>query len=254
MTPLVLVMTTNVYPGDLVKISIQNDPTKHSEGKVSRILSDGSGEEVIVVLKNGDRGNVISVINSVEVIKERIMLETQYSENKLNCLEEVMKTEVIPKTVQSFLNAEGGYLYVGIADTGELHERLVGLADDFKSINEPNLPMDEICDVLVRKIRDSLGLYLTSEVEISPLLEFNFRDIEGTQILEIKIEKSPAPFFFRHLTKQKKPKQFELYFNNKPAGQHRILDDFYIRIGNAKKSLDTHQEFYEYIKSRFANL
>lgn len=182
------------------------------------------------------------------------MTENQHSENKLNCLEEVMKTEVIPQTIQSFFNSEGGYLYVGVADTGKLQERLVGLANDFELIAKTGLSVDKMCDMLEKKIRDSLRSHLASEAEIDPLLEFNFRYIEGVQILEIRIKQSPAPCFFRHLTKNKKPKQFELYFNNKSIGSNRTLDDFYVRRGNGKSLLETHQAFYEYAKKRFVNL
>ena len=67
---------------------------------------------------------VVQVINSIEIIKNRIMREDQYTENKSRFGEDIMRHNVIPKTIQSFLNSEGGYLYIGIGDTGEIKRKI----------------------------------------------------------------------------------------------------------------------------------
>ena len=102
---------------------------------VYKVLSEKDDPKgVIVILENGKKGHVIQIVNSAEIIKRRILSENQYSENKEVFGAPVMKTKVIPQTIQSFLNSEGGYLYIGIKDTGTLEERLVGLTFDRETI------------------------------------------------------------------------------------------------------------------------
>ena len=71
-----------VQVNDHVKISLQSNPTKFSDGKIFKILSDVDLTKIRVLLTNGDTGTVVNVINSEEIIKKRIMTETQYTENK----------------------------------------------------------------------------------------------------------------------------------------------------------------------------
>lgn len=247
-------MTENacgIHLGDRVKIATWTNPARHSEGSIYKIVS--SDDLPVVILKNGDKGRVIHIINSENAIKERIMSEDQYTENKENFGEDVMCSNVIPHTVQSFLNSEGGYLYIGVKDTGGLKERLVGLDYDFDLIRgSENIANDKLCDVMGRRIMSSLGRYLESEANLGPLVQIKFVHVCGVQITEIKIGKSPKPWFYRHISKSNKPQQFELHFNNKVIGQ-RILDDFYIREGGGKKLLQTHNEFYTYAKDHFIN-
>lgn len=244
----------DIHIGDMVKIALLRKPTEHVQGKIFKIIPT-EGDEKIVVLQDGNKGKVMDVINSLEVIKDRIMTENQHTENKENFSEDVMKTKSIPYAIQSFLNSDGGYLYIGVKDTGTLKERLVGLEYDFESINKDSeqLVNDKLCDKLEARIRDSLEKYLISNTQIGQLLEFNFRDIEGVQILEIAVKKSTKPVYYQHLAKtDKKPKKFQIYYNNSIVTE-RSIDDFYIRSGNRKKLLETHQEFYEYAHRRFEN-
>lgn len=249
-------MTKNfiVHQGDHVRISLRKDPSQHSEGEVLRIQSDKDPSKITVVLQNGDSGTVIDVINSLEIIKKRILAEGQYTENKENFGERVMRTDVIPKTVQSFLNSEGGYLYIGIRDVGDIHDRLVGLDYDFELLKSKteNPSIDKLCDMLETQIMDTLAKYLTSDAALGTLLKINFPKIQDMLIVEIIINKSPHPWFFRNLTKSNKDRKFEIQTDN--GREERTLDDFYIRRGNSKKRLDTLKEFYDYAKGRFVKL
>ena len=243
---------SNVHKSDNVEISLLTNPNRQSSGKVIRVLSSNSSE-TIVVLENGDKGKVVQIINSIDTIKERIMTESQYTENKENFGTLHMCDKVIPQTVQSFLNSEGGYLYIGIKDTGNLDERLVGLDVDFELISgSETMTNDKLCDKLSIKITDYLKKYITSCVPIGPLVELNFVHINNIQILEITIKKSPNPWFYQHLTKHNKPKQFELIFQNESFGK-RCLDDFYIRSGAGKKPLQTSKEISDYLYQHFIN-
>ena len=243
-----------VQVNDHVKISLQSNPTKFSDGKIFKILSDVDLTKIRVLLTNGDTGTVVNVINSEEIIKKRIMTETQYTENKDRFNIDVMRNKVIPKTVQSFLNSDGGYLYIGVKDTGNLKERLVGLSYDFDHINSDShtLSNEKLCDKLEIMIMDTLEKYLISDMQLGSLIKINFINILNIQIIEIAIKKSSQPWFFRNISKNKEIK-FELCINEKTIGQ-RYMDDFYIRRGGSKKLLETHKEFYDYAKNRFINI
>lgn len=246
---------SGVHKGDHVEITLA-DPKKHSEGKIIKILKNTDPNNVQVILENGDLGTVMRIINSEEDIKERIMHENQYTENKEGFVEDVMRNNVIPKTVQSFLNSVGGYLYIGIRDQGSLKERCVGLKHDF-DVMRKNIKMthdemtdDKLCDKLELDIMYTLNKHLRSDVDIGPLVKINFVIICNAQIVEIVIKQSPSPWFYKHITKKGKSKQYEIHYENEPITK-RILDDFYIRRGNGKVLLQTHHEVHDYIKSHY---
>ncbi|MDI1495634.1 MAG: hypothetical protein K8823_942 [Cenarchaeum symbiont of Oopsacas minuta] len=248
-------MDTNfdVHVGDYVKISLRNDPTMYSKGEVFKKTSEKDSANISVVLKNGAAGTVIQVINSIEIIKKRIMREDQYTENKSRFGEDVMRHNVIPKTVQSFLNSEGGYLYIGIRDTGELKERLIGLDYDFNRIDHSTkkLSNDKLCDKLGINIMDSLEKYLKSNISLGPLIKIIFREIFNIQFIEIIIKKSPQPWFFKNMRNGKEV-LFDIHRNDGTVDKRR-LDEFYIRSGGSKKRLETHEEFHNYFIGRFTN-
>ena len=241
--------TSGVCLGDYVKISILPDPSQHVEGTVCCILSH---KDSLVRLVSGDTGYVQDVFRSEEVAKKRIMFENQYTENKKNFSPDVMHDEVIPKTVQSFLNSQGGYLYIGVQDDGDLNERLVGLDYDFSMINDSaNLPNDKLCDILERKIMATLDKYLESDASLGPLVQVGFIRVCGVQIAEIRIRKSPEPWFYKNLAKSCRPKVFEHKSRDGTMTQRRV-DDFYIRFGGSKKLLETHSQVCQYIRNNFS--
>ena len=187
---------SDVHVGDEVEITLSSNPTKRSEGVVARVFPDSGRDKITVLLKNGDKGHLISVKNSEEMVKKRIMRENQHAENKECFYEDVMRGEVIPQTVQSFLNSEGGYLYVGVRDTGTLKERLVGLGRDFEQISgHEDMANDKLCDMLERKMMAALDKRLESDTALGPLVEIRFVHVSNTQIAEIKITRSTKPWF-----------------------------------------------------------
>lgn len=235
------------HVNDYVKISLHRDPSQHSEGTVYSIVSNKDPSKTSVVLKNGDSGIVIQVIDSEQAREERIMAEDQHSENKANFYERVMRDEVIPKTVQSFLNSEGGYLYIGVADIGSLKERLVGLNEDF-AIIDPNNSMtnDRRCDKLKRDIMTSLTNHLKSDESIGSSVTIKPVNVRGVQIIEMSIQKSPKPWFYTYKEKM----QFQIY-EGKEHVTNMMIDEFYIRSGGGKVRLETHKDVYDYIKNQF---
>ena len=217
-------------------------------GTVCHILSH---KDLLVRLVSGDVGYVTNIPVDPANIQERIMCENQYAENKKNFSPTIMREDVIPKTVQSFLNSQGGYLYIGVQDNGDLNERLVGLDYDFNMIKDSaNLPNDKLCDILERSIMSTLDKHLESDVSLRPLVQVGFIRVHGVQIAEIRIRKSPEPWFYKNLTKNGKAKVFE-HKSNDGAVMQRRMDDFYIRFGGSKKLLETHRKVCQYVRNNF---
>lgn len=237
---------SDVCIDDYVEIRVEVDET--SKGTVCAILTQGDRPRVRLV--NGDAGYVVRIIKSQDEILRRIMTENQYTENKEIFGEGVMRSEAIPQAVQAFLNSEGGHLYIGVTDTGGLDKRLVGLDRDFEMIQSENRSNDHLCDLLKMEIVDALNKHLSSEVSIGSFVDIEIVRVRNTQIVEIKIRRSPEPWFYHHNSKSGKPVWFQLKAPGKPI-QQRVLDDFYIRLGNKKKMLHTHEEFYRYAKTHF---
>lgn len=238
----------DVCLGDYVKIMCCDGSGRNEVGTVCHILSH---KDALVRLAGGDTGHVQNIIRSEDVAKKRIMYENQYTENKENFSQTVMRENVIPKTVQSFLNSQGGYLYIGIRDVGDLNERLVGVDYDFSMLKESaDLPNDKLCDILTRNIMAALDKYLESDASLGPLIQVRFIRICGVQIVEIRIRKSPKPWFYKNLAKNGKEKVFEIKSQDGVVAQRR-MDDFYIRVGESKKLLETHKQVYQYIRNNF---
>ncbi len=206
--------------GLLVRIYVSDKIQLESKGVVYEILSKCDDHKgIIVLLDNGDSGHVVEIFpsSSVEIMIERIMdTESHVSENKLNFYEPVMMNKVIPLTVQSFLNSDGGYLYIGIFDPGvTVNEKIVGLKEDRDMVREKLIklkkiePEQELSDTefkdkLVSDMEQILGKFIVSDTPLGPLLDFKFPTINGVMILELNIKRSSMPFFYKHKDKKSK--------------------------------------------------
>ena len=116
------------------------------------------------------------------------------------------------KTIAGFLNAKGGTLLVGVADSGEV----LGLAAD----GFPN--EDKMGLHLVNLVRERIG-----EVFL-PYVHQHFEDMEGVRVLAVRCEKGPKP----------------AYVKDGP------LQRFFVRGGNATAELSG-PSVIEYVKQRF---
>jgi len=234
-------------------VKIKTRENEIIEGKIHTVVSKNDDPNgILVFLENGQRGNILEIINSKEKIKERILSETQNSENKLNYYEEVMSQDVIPKTIQSFLNAVGGYLYIGIDDDAPAGEKIVGLDIDRheKESKEGKLSDDKFKDLLRSDIEKMLDRLLSCNSSLGPLLSFDFLIIDGKMILEIDIKRSPEPVFYKHISRNNKEIEFGIFINDKRFTGRR-LDDFWHRDGSRKKLCETNEEFYDYLRRQF---
>ena len=113
-----------------------------------------------------------------------------------------------------------------------------------------NLPNDKLCDNLARNIMATLDKYLESDASLGPLVQVGFIRVCGVQIVEIRICKSPEPWFYKNLAKNGKFRVFELKSRDGTVLM-RQMDDFYIRSGESKKLLETHKQVCQYVRNNF---
>ena len=130
-------------------------------------------------------------------------------QNKIN--KELEK--IIIKTINGFLNFEGGTLLIGIDDNGEI----IGIDKDISTLKKKNV--DGFQQLLMSLISEYLG------VEYSQYINITFENVENKNVCIINIDKAPQPVF----VKEKDTKLF------------------YIRSGNTTKLLNS-EEAYNYIQ------
>jgi hypothetical protein len=122
----------------------------------------------------------------------------------------------IAKTVAAFMNAEGGYLIVGIDDEGHS----LGIEKDFEVIKKPNADGFEL------HFTGLVGSYLGKPKRA--YTRMSFETSEGKAVAIIKVEKSPRPVFVKHEGRK----------------------EFYVREGNLSQPLDP-EEQSEYISGHW---
>ena len=123
--------------------------------------------------------------------------------------------EVIAKTIAGFMNAEGGYLLIGVKDSGEV----VGLEKDFMTLRQKNE------DGFERRIFDLVTTSLGAEY--CHLCNASFHKLDGQTICVVKIEASAEPVYL--------------------SGADTTA--FYIRAGNATRQLSV-KETVKYLKMK----
>jgi len=121
--------------------------------------------------------------------------------------------KIIIKTIDGFLNFEGGTLLIGIDDSGEI----IGIDKDVSTLKKKNV--DGFQQLLMSLISEYLG------VEYSQYITITFEKVENKNVCIINIDKAPQPVFVRE----------------------RDTKLFYIRSGNTTKLLNS-EEAYNYIQ------
>jgi hypothetical protein len=247
---------SNIFVDMIVRIKVLHKDIIVT-AKVYEIFSKSDDPDGIIILStSGYYGHILSVHNLTEEIRARILKnEAHISENKENFYEPIMRTHVIPATIQSFLNANGGYLYIGIFDAGTTpSEKFLGLGEDReyvrkKFVNMGKLqPSDTLSDndffnEYQSDIEKTLDKYLIADNTLGPYVDYSFPKIDGVTILQIEISISPNPVF------DNKPEEYQLYQNGQKVGT-RKLDNFYYRDGSRKKPVENFQKFFKYLKDK----
>ncbi len=122
-------------------------------------------------------------------------------------------THAVLKTIAAFLNTEGGILFVGVSDEGEI----LGLEKDGFE-NE-----DKMLLFLTNSIKSNLGALQLQHIH------FHVEEMDGKEFLRVDVEQGTSPSYIKH---------------DKD-------DDFYIRTGPSTNLLRT-SKIYEYISERFS--
>jgi hypothetical protein len=122
------------------------------------------------------------------------------------------------KTINAFLNSEGGTLLIGVMDDGDV----VGLENDFKSFG--NKGKDGFLLHFDNIIIKSLGKEQQADIDI------RFEEIEGKVIAIVEVSASNKPVFMNHDGKK----------------------NFYVRHSASSQAYDV-MEAYEYINKHWTN-
>ena len=232
-------------------------------GKIHKIKSKSDDlKGIIVLLKTGDEGHLLSIQNSRDHIRERIMSESHKSDNKEGFFEQIMHDEEIPQTVQSFLNADGGYIYLGIRDDAKTEkEKYVGLDTEKKILEEQQiksrklelgqeLSQGKFEDKYQSEIEDALEKFLDFDFELGKYVIPIFHSFYDKRILELVIKSAPTPVFYCIGGKKKKQRKYDVFLGGEKLTSRR-LDVFYVRDGSSKKQIETFVEFYALAKNKY---
>ena len=119
------------------------------------------------------------------------------------------------KTINAFMNSQGGTLVIGVEDDGNIY----GLDRDIAVAKKSK---DGFEQLLVSLIADSMGT--TS----APNYRIRFEEVVGKTVCVVDVERSPEPVFIK---------------SNKGKA-------FYIRVGNTSRALD-HEEMLKYVEANW---
>lgn len=125
---------------------------------------------------------------------------------------------IIAKTICSFLNSDGGILFVGVADSGEIQ----GLKYDYSLF--PTNPADKV------KLQVDTLIVKFFGIAITPFINAFIENIEGEDVLVIEIEPSSNPVFL---------------INRKYDGN--IEKEFFARMNASTHQLSDIEEIIKYI-------
>lgn len=161
-------------------------------------------KEMLELIKAGESGN----IEFKSTLRMNLHTRNKDSDIELSVL----------KTIAGFLNAEGGKLMVGVADSGEL----LGIEnDEFLNNDKFHLHFWNI-------FKASLG------VEHTQLIKTEFVEVDNKSIFFITCFKSASPIFIKW----------------KLTGNSQNQEFFYVRVGPQTEQLGTRQAI-EYINNHF---
>ena len=119
------------------------------------------------------------------------------------------------------MNAEGGTLFIGVDDEGDV----LGLHNDYTTLKKEKQNSDEF----EIELRQAVEKYTKNKVT-NENFKLKFHFIEGKEICEVIVSPAPNPVIIYD-----------------EGGKQQ---EFYVRIGNSSKPYSW-DEFYEYSKRRF---
>lgn len=186
-------------------------------------------EEINVYL-NGLKTRYLSVCSESEIQREDWREIIEKGENNFVEFKESLrwsvrspngdrkKSEYIAlRAISSFLNSEGGTLFIGVKDDG----RIAGIEKDYRTLNKANkdgylLHLDNLIDTYLGTIYQH---YIMAKIEV----------VNGTEICIIEVSKSDEPVYLK---------------SKNQNGQNK--EEFFIRANDSSRSLGI-KETNEYI-------
>ena len=221
--------------------------TEWKIGNVEKITDDEdyNPEGIEVEISTGQNGNIKEIIeiDSEDNLRNRLAnREDHYTERKETFVFDVKENRKNKernlddvKAVVSFMNSDGGFVYIGVHDDGTV----IGLERDYQCMEEGKRDNDQF----EQQIRQSLSKNLTNESIVTECTKhIKFPQLNGLEICEIRVEKSSEPIFFKKKNESRET-------NGKKRSWS--YSDFYKREGNRKHQIMTFEEYTEYYKIRF---
>lgn len=237
---------TDIGPGMHVRI-VEKENQKEgitTDGIVARILTNSSQHPhgIKVQLSNGAVGRIKEIVSMESSFQrqdnkknDEILQLLRKGENTavefkttfrfdLNRFEatgvrersnEVEKS--ISKTVASFMNAQGGFLLIGVKDDGEVR----GLDDDLDLLDKKNM------DSFKLQLKNSLESHLHDKI-IFEYFSIEIVTIENKDICIVRVTSSPEPIIVHVEGRQQ---------------------EYYVRVDNESKPYQP-DEFYKYWQRR----
>lgn len=122
---------------------------------------------------------------------------------------------VLAKAICGFLNSDGGLLFIGVSDDGNIQ----GLSYDYSLFNELKDNKAKLKDKMRLEV-DSMIVHFFDK-SITPLVRTEFQEINGRDILVLVIEKSSNPIFLYNKRNEYIEKEFYIRMN---ASTRQIMD------------------------------
>jgi hypothetical protein len=174
-----------------------------------------------IIVNNIDKSLVERPI--LEILKKRKNPNLEFKASfryhmKLKQPNQKVLEKVIAKTIAAFMNSEGGTLFIGVDDDGNI----IGLENDYQLLKKKNSDGFEL------ELRQSIEKYLKNKIA-NEFLKLKFHKIDSKEICEINVTPTPVPIF--------------LYTEE---GKQQC----YVRIGNSSKPYN-YEEFYQYCNRHF---
>ena len=169
-------------------VNIEGETTEEDYKPTSEIA--GTGEDQIEDYKN----EIKQLISKILTIGESKTIE--FKSTLSYCLKTKQRSKdveyAIVKTINAFMNHEGGFLFIGITDNKEI----IGLDHDY-SLYKGDNPKDELLKKLDNLVIHYLGKSSLSDIS-GRFYKFGQKDI-----LSIKIDRSPEPVFIKSIKPNK---------------------------------------------------
>ena len=199
-----------------------------SKGQVLEILSTSSGvkSDALNLLSNPEsdtlefKASLLTPVDTIEYFMQKYNIQKAIAEEKLKSVSKNLIYSSM-KTIAGFVNTNGGNLFIGVSDQGEI----LGLESDFQKIK--GCSGDGFLIELKNQIKSHYGSTgIFSFIPIMEILEFDEKSVARIAISPSSV--TAYPILEKAVLR----------------GHSVILQKYYVRIGNSTEEF-TPKDFYE---------